>query len=85
MKCTHFLRVYNKRMLCEHDCVKFRGRIAWHSFLENNFAEFLNEVWVKINGSFCPVIGGISTFITATSAIGLNAHGPIKNLHHAEA
>ena len=51
MKRAHFLRVYNKRMLCEHDCVKFRGRIAWHSFLENKFAEFL-EVWVKINQDF---------------------------------
>ena len=49
MKRTHFLRVYNKRMLCEHDCVMFRGRIAWHSFLENSFAEFFGEVQVKIN------------------------------------
>ena len=51
MKRTHFLHVYNKRMLCKHDCM-FRRRIAWHSFLENNFAEFLDEVRVEINQDF---------------------------------
>ena len=55
MKRVHFLHVYNKRMLCEHDCAKFRGRIAWHSFLENNFAEFLDEVG-KNKSRFRPVI-----------------------------
>ena len=57
---THFLLVYSKRMLCEHDCVKLHGRIAWHSFLENNFAEFLDEVLVKINWNFRPAVGGVS-------------------------
>ena len=52
MKCAHFLCFYRKRMLCGHNCVKFRGRIAWHSFLENNFAEFLDEVRVQINQDF---------------------------------
>ena len=57
--------IYNKRMLCEHDCIKFRGRIAWHSFLEINFAKFLDEVRLKIK---------ISSsrwwhFVTVTSAI----------------
>ena len=52
MKRAHFLAVYNKRMLCENDCVKFRGRIAWHSFLEINFAEFLYEVRVIIKKKF---------------------------------
>ena len=50
MKRVCFLHVYNKRMLCEYDWVKFRGRIAWHSFLENNFAKFLDEI--KINQDF---------------------------------
>ena len=52
MKRVHFLRVYNKHILRKQDCVKFRGRIAWHSFLENNLAEFLDEVRVKINQDF---------------------------------
>ena len=52
MKHTHFLHLYNKRMLCEHDCVKFHGHIAWHSFCKNNFAEFHDEVRVKINQDF---------------------------------
>ena len=69
MKHVHFLHVYNKRMLCEHDCVKFRRCIAWYSFLENNFAEFLDEVglkWIKISsGRWWP-------FVTATSAIGIH-------------
>ena len=30
MKPAHFLRIYSKRMLCKHDCVKFCGSIAWH-------------------------------------------------------
>ena len=30
MKCMH----YSKHMLCEQDCVKFRGRIACQSFLK---------------------------------------------------
>ena len=38
---------YSKHMLCEQDCVKFRGRIAWHIFLENNFADFPDAVRVK--------------------------------------
>ena len=38
--------------VCEHDCVKFRRRIVWHSFLENNFAEFFDEVRVIINKNF---------------------------------
>ena len=52
MKREHFLHIYNKRMLCEHYCIKFHGHIAWHSFLENNFSEFLDEVRVKINQDF---------------------------------
>ena len=52
MKRVHFLCVYNKRMLCEHDCVKFCRHFAWHSFLENDFAEFLDEVRAKINQDF---------------------------------
>ena len=52
MKCANFLPVYNKCMLCEHDCVKFYKRVAWHSFLENNFAELLYEVWVIISQDF---------------------------------
>ena len=59
MKCAHFLRIYNECMLCEHDCVKFHGHIAWHSFLENNFEEFLDEVRVKSKSRFRPVVGGI--------------------------
>ena len=60
MKRAHFLAVYNKRMLCENDCVKFRGRIAWHSFLEINFAEFLYEVRVIINKKIRPDVGSVS-------------------------
>ena len=53
MKPAHFLHVYNKHMSCEHDYVKFRGHNARDSFLENNFAEFLDEVCrVKINQDF---------------------------------
>ena len=46
------MHIYNKRMLYELDCVKFRWCIGWHSFLENSFAEFLDEVRVKINQDF---------------------------------
>ena len=28
-------------------CVKFRGRFAWQSFFENNFADFADVVRVK--------------------------------------
>ena len=66
MKIMHFLRIYNKPVLCEHDCFKFRKHISWHSFLANNFAEFLDEVQVikiKISSSFW------WHFVTATSAI----------------
>ena len=52
MKHMHFLRIFNKSVLCEHDCVEFRRRIAWHGFLENNSAEFLDEVQVKTNQDF---------------------------------
>ena len=52
MKCAHFLHIHNKCMLCERDCIKFPGRIARHSFLENNFAEFLDEARIKINQDF---------------------------------
>ena len=34
-------------MLRKEDCGKFRGRIAWQSFLENNFADFSDVVRVK--------------------------------------
>ena len=61
MKLAHFLRVYNKHLVCKHDCIKFSRRIAWHSFLENNFAEFLDECWLKdIKISWIQwVVGGI--------------------------
>ena len=51
---------YSKRMLRKQDCVKFRGRIAWDSFLENNFADFSEVVRVKKKSRFRPAIGGIS-------------------------
>ena len=38
---------YSKQMLHRQDCVKFRGRIAWQSFFENNFADFSNVAQVK--------------------------------------
>ena len=38
---------YNKHMLIAQDCVKFRGRIAWQSFLVNNFTEIPDVVQVK--------------------------------------
>ena len=50
------VRIYNKGMLCKHNCVKFRGQIAWHSFLENNLAEFLDEVRVKINQDYVQLL-----------------------------
>ena len=72
--------IYNKRMLyetcafitsvcyrCKHDCIKFCGRIAWHSFLENNFAELLDEVRVKINRDFVQLLLW-GCLVTATSA-----------------
>ena len=37
---------YSKRMLRKQDCVKFRGRIAWLSFFENNFTDFSDVVRV---------------------------------------
>ena len=40
---------YSKRMLRKQDCAKFRGRIAWQSFFENNFADFSDIVRVKKN------------------------------------
>ena len=38
---------YSKRMLRKQVLVKFRGRVAWQSFLENNFADFSDVVRVK--------------------------------------
>ena len=38
---------YSKRMLCKQDCVKFRERIAWQTFFENNFADISDVVRVK--------------------------------------
>ena len=38
---------YSKRMLRKEDFVKFRGRIAWESFFENNCVNFSDVVWVK--------------------------------------
>ena len=35
-------------MLSELDCVTCRGHILFDSLFENNFADFLDEVWVKI-------------------------------------
>ena len=35
-----------------HDCIEFRGRIAWQSFLVNNFADFPDVVHVKKNQDF---------------------------------
>ena len=48
MKSAH----YGKRMLYKQDCVKFRWRIAWQSFFENNFADFSDVVQVKKNQNF---------------------------------
>ena len=38
---------YSKCMLHKQDCVKFRRRIAWQSFFENNFADFSDVVRAK--------------------------------------
>ena len=43
MKRAHYI----KHMLRKQDCAKFRGRIAWQSFFENNFADFSDVVRVK--------------------------------------
>ena len=43
---------HSKRMLHKQDCIKFRGRIAWQSFSENNFADFSDVVQVKNNQDF---------------------------------
>ena len=47
-------RIYNKRMLIVQDCVKFRRRIAWQSFHENNFADFPDK-----KSRFRSAIGGV--------------------------
>ena len=52
MKCGH----YSKRMLDKQDFVKFRGRIAWQSFFENNFADFSNVVRVKNQDFVQPLV-----------------------------
>ena len=41
-----------------HDCIEFRGRIAWQRFLVNNFADFPDVVQVK-KSRFRSVIGGV--------------------------
>ena len=46
-------------MLRKQDCVKFRGRIAWQTFFENNFADFSDVVRVK-KSRFRPAVGGVS-------------------------
>ena len=38
---------YSKRMLRKQDCIKLRGRIAWQSFFQNNFADFSDVVRAK--------------------------------------
>ena len=38
---------YRKCMLRKQDCIKFRRRIAWQSFSENNFADLSDVVRVK--------------------------------------
>ena len=58
-------RIYDKRMLCERPkciareqayamqtglCQVLRVWIAWQKFLENNFADFVDELRVKIGG-----------------------------------
>ena len=48
---TH-AHIYNKRMLIAEVCIKFGGRIAWQSFLVNNFADFPDVVRVK-KSRFC--------------------------------
>ena len=53
-------RHYSKRMLHKQDCIKFRGRIAWQSFFENNFADFSDVVWVRKKSRFHPAVGGVS-------------------------
>ena len=59
---------YSKRMLCEQDCVKFSGHIAWHILLENNFADFSDAVRVKKYQAFAQPLSWWR-FVTATSAI----------------
>ena len=56
---------YSKRMLRKQDCAKFRGRIAWQSFFENNFVDFSDVLLVKKKlrkkkSRFRPAVGGVS-------------------------
>ena len=53
---------YSKLMLHKEDCVKFRGRIAWQRFFENNFADFSDVVLVKKKKTprFHTVVGSVS-------------------------
>ena len=56
-----------RRMLRKQDCIKFRGRIAWQSFFENNFASFYDVVRVKKNQDFIQPL--VAFPIIATSPI----------------
>ena len=51
---------YSKRMLRKQDCIKFRGRIAWQGFFENNFADFSDVMRVKKKSRFRTAVGGVS-------------------------
>ena len=44
---THHACIHKERMLIAQDCIKFRGHIAWQSFLVNNFADFPDLVRSK--------------------------------------
>ena len=59
MPCETQTHIYNKHMLITQDYVKFRGRIAWQSFLVNNFADFTDVVQVKKKSRFRSVVGGV--------------------------
>ena len=53
---------YSKRIMRKQDCVKFRGRIAWQSLFENNFADFSDVVRIKKKkkSRFRAAFGGVS-------------------------
>ena len=53
---------YSKRMLRKQDWVKFRGRIAWQRFFENNFADFSDPCsgGEKKKSRFRPAVGRVS-------------------------
>ena len=50
------VRIYIKSMLIAWDCIKFHRRTACQSFLVNNFAHFLDVVWVKNQDVVQPLV-----------------------------